>query len=137
MLSRKAMVPVYDDPSMPLHYFGVMASEVENIYIHQYARPDRDDPHCHPWPNASLIVSGWYDENVYETGSNKFIGVERRHEGDIILRDSSSVHAIVDTSPGCLTVFASLQKDRDWGFYTETGFIHSTAYHANSASLAA
>ena len=55
MLARKASVPVYDDPGKPMEAFGWMPSELENLYLHHFIRPDADDPHDHPWPP---IVTG-------------------------------------------------------------------------------
>jgi len=38
MLARKAMVPIIDNPSMPIGWAGGIPSEIENIYIHEFIR---------------------------------------------------------------------------------------------------
>lgn len=133
MLSRKAIVPVYDDPMLALDTFGMMSSMMENLYLHEYARPDADDPHCHPWANATLVVHGWYTENVYLDGGNRLVNTVTRYAGDIVLRNATSVHAIVDTSPGCLSLFATAKKTKPWGFHTDEGFKTYEEYSHNTA----
>ena len=135
MLSRKAIVPVYDDPALALDTYGMKLSMLENLYLHEYARPDADDPHCHPWANATLVVHGWYTENVYEDGGNRLINTVTRYAGDIVLRNDTSVHAIVDTSPGCLSLFATSKKTKPWGFHTDDGFKTYDEYHVNTAGM--
>lgn len=121
MLARKALVPIYDDPTLMLSQAALMAAELENLYLHCYRRPDVDDPHDHPWPNATLVVRGWFVEDVYVDG--KCIGSFRRDRGDIVLRQASSVHAITSTSDQCLSLFATAPKERDWGFHTAEGWV--------------
>ncbi len=120
-LARKATVPGVSPPGHFLDHVAPIASEIENLYLHRYARADREEPHCHPWPNATLVISGWYDEQVFEDG--EAVAVRRRLPGDIVIRRASDVHAIVNFAPGTLSFFATLPKERDWGFHTAEGFI--------------
>jgi len=131
MLARKAVVPIYDDPAKQLGFSGWMHSELENVYLHEYARSDADDPHCHPWSNATLVVRGKYCEAMYEAGTNKLISTEWRSAGDVVLRSAESVHAIVYTSKDCLSLFATLRKEKAWFFHTKDGPVHSSEYHNN------
>lgn len=102
--------------------FGLpIPSEIENLYLHRYVRADVEEPHCHPWPNATLLLSGWYDEDIHAADGT--VTRERRHPGDIVLRDANEIHAIVATGPGTISLFATAPKMRDWGFHTEAGFI--------------
>lgn len=96
-------------------------SEIENLYLHRYVRADVEEPHCHPWPNATLVLSGWYEEEVHAADGT--VTRERRNPGDVVLRDASEVHAIVATGPNTISLFATAPKMRDWGFHTEAGFI--------------
>jgi len=132
MLARKGQVPLYDDPAELLGYAGMIPSELENLYMHEYARSDADDPHCHPWPNVTLVVDGWYRENMYEAGTNVLVGTATRLPGDVVVRSSGSVHAIVETSSDCVSLFATLPKEKDWGFHTDAGFVHSRDYSPNN-----
>ena len=121
MLARKGTVPVYDDPIEMWGVAGFMPAELENLYLHRYHRGDADEPHDHPWGNASLVVRGYYREAVFTNG--RLVGHFTRKPGDVVLRRATSVHAIIDTSPDCLSLFATLPKERDWGFHTADGFV--------------
>ncbi len=124
-LARKVRVPtfVYDEYVQGDATGGHIPSELENVYLHGYHRGDADDPHDHPWPNASLVVRGWYRENVYDAQAN-LVRCETRRPGDIVLRSAGSIHAILETSPDCLSLFATLRKEREWGFWRDGQFIH-------------
>jgi hypothetical protein len=100
----------------------LLPSELENLYLHRYARGDADVPHDHPWPNASLVVRGWYRESVFDA-RGQFIRAETRRPGDIVLRSAGSIHAITETSGDCLSLFATMRKERDWGFWRDGEFV--------------
>lgn len=121
-IARKATVPTFSFAPEYADELAQMPSEVENIYLHGYHRGDADEPHDHPWPNASLVVRGWYVENIYAL-DGRLLGSVTRRAGDIVLRSATSVHAILETSPDCLSLFATLPKQRDWGFHTAGGFV--------------
>lgn len=133
-LARKSVVPVHDNPDEVLGYMGWMPSELENLYLHAYKQSLEENPHCHPWGNATLVVRGWYKENVYKLvdGKHEFVGAFIRNQGDVVFRNAESPHAIVATSPDCVSLFATARKERDWGFHTDEGFVHSERYHFNS-----
>jgi hypothetical protein len=131
MLARKGIIPVYDDPAQPFLSVATMASELENLYLHEFKRNDREDPHCHPWRNASLVVSGSYTESVYDHVGNFLYDAVRR-PGDIVLREANSVHAIQELIPGTLSLFATMPKEKDWGFWKDERFIHWQNYAKNS-----
>lgn len=120
-LARKAMVPGNSPQGHFLDQVPLIPSELENLYLHRYGRGDREEPHCHPWPNATLVISGSIAEDVWVDGV--MIGNRRRFPGDVVLRQSHHVHAITAVSPGTITLFATLPKEREWGFHTEEGFI--------------
>lgn len=114
-LARKNMLP---DPVSGL--FPGIPSEIENLYLHRYARADREEPHCHPWPNGTLVLSGWYEEEIHTADG---VIVERRNPGDVVLRQAEEVHAIVATGPNTISLFATMPKCRDWFFHTAEGLI--------------
>lgn len=113
-LARKAIVPKHVDPYAAVEAIGQIASELENLYLHRYHRADRDEPHDHPWPNASLVLSGWYREDVYRDG--RYVGWFHRPPGMLVLRESGAVHAITEVAEGTISLFATLPKERAWGF---------------------
>ena len=122
-LARKADVPEYGGPKVEALAIPIpmIASEVENIYLHRYVRADREHQHDHPWANASLILSGWL---VEEVGDRRLL----RGPGDIIMRDASAAHAIVDVQPGTTTLFVTMRKSREWGFIGSDGWVHWRNY---------
>jgi hypothetical protein len=131
-LARKAMIPQFHSSDL-IAFKGpeesgllsapIIASELENLYIHRYLRSDAEERHCHPWPNASLVLRGWYIEDTPE-------GQRKRMPGDIVLRKAEQAHAIVEVQPGTLTMFATGQKVREWGFHTDEGWIHHGDFRA-------
>jgi hypothetical protein len=132
MLGRKIMVPINDTPGMPIGWMGGIQSEIENIYLHEFIRSDKDDPHNHPWPNVTVLIRGWYSERIFtDDGIEK--GEVNRHPGDIVIRKASDVHAITYTSDNCLSLFITGRKETEWGFWQDNKFIHWENYHANSA----
>lgn len=133
-LARKAMVPGVSPRGHFLDQVAPIPSELENLYLHRYSRADREEPHCHPWPNGTLVVAGWYVEQIYVDG--QLIDTRIRRPGDIVLRDAEAVHAIVDVEPGTLSLFATMPKMRDWGFHTATGFVPWHEFHAFKAAQA-
>lgn len=133
MIGRKMMVPIVDIPGMPIGWAGGLPSEIENIYIHEFVRSDEDDPHNHPWPNVTVLLRGEYYEDVYNTDGTVTEKTLLRTAGDVVYRDSSAVHAIIETSPDCLTLFITGRKETDWGFWKDGLFIPWESYHANSA----
>ena len=115
-IGRKMAVPIHVDAE------DVIESFVENIYLHEYGRPDTEDFHTHPWDNASLVVRGWYDEELMD-GT-----VHRREPGDIVLRRADMPHRIIDLEPGTVTLFATLKKGQEWGFMVDGQFVHWKDY---------
>jgi len=126
MLARKATVPTFvgrgyvtrnvDDPT-PIPSF------MENLYLHRYCRGDAEDLHCHPWPNVTLVVRGWFVEH---TPAGQFT----RMPGDLVFRAAEERHAIIDVRPDTLTLFATGIKEREWGFWPNGEFIHHREYSA-------
>jgi hypothetical protein len=133
-LSRKAVVPVEDNPKYPIGWSGFNYSELENIYVHEFVRSDKDDPHNHPWPNLTVVLSGWYMEEVWSDDGKTSLGTYRRNVGDVVSRPSHVVHAITETAPNCISLFMTGKKEQDWGFFTPSGYIEHADYAANSAN---
>jgi hypothetical protein len=94
---------------------------MENLYLHRYVRADVEEPHCHPWANATCVLSGWYTEDVYEAGIH--VGSFRRNPGDVVIRRAGEIHAITGCAQGTISLFATMRKEREWGFHTAEGFI--------------
>ncbi|UIJ46923.1 hypothetical protein LZK98_08265 [Sphingomonas cannabina] len=120
-LARKAMIPLFGHHDAPVFE---IPSELENLYLHRFLRSDTEEPHDHPWPNASLVLAGSYVEDVYDIDGLTLAYSRRRRPGDIVLRDAGDIHAITQVEPGTVTLFATMPKIRDWGFHTHDGFVN-------------
>lgn len=99
-----------------------LESEVENIFIHRFTRDDREDMHCHPWPNVSLVVVGEYEEDTPD-------GPRVRRPGDIVIRQAEQRHAITRVRPGTISIFLTGRKCRDWGFWPEIDGVPTFILH--------
>lgn len=140
MLARKAVVPqpgynlsdnwlaemmTPGECGLPL----LQPSFIGNLYIHRYGRADPEDLHDHPWDNVSLVVAGSYVEQL-EDGSRRMLV-----EGDIVVRNAEEKHSIIDVVPGTITLFATLPKTRDWGFWQDGKFVPAHEYQPTTGKL--
>lgn len=136
MLVRKSVVPrlvenfVVDtgdgrnDPSL-------IPGEIENVFLHRYLRGDAEDLHCHPWPNATVVLKG----RIVEQYNDVIMGVVAQRElesGDVVIRQGEDAHAIVDVEPGTITLFVTGRKEREWGFYPDGEFVHHSQYEGKT-----
>ena len=96
-----------------------------NTYIHQFLIGDPEVPHDHPWPNTSVILHGSYVEWTPE-------GEFTRRVGDIVSRPANALHAIIKMEPSTITWFQTGSKEREWGFQTETGWVHWKEFRGRS-----
>lgn len=110
------------------------------IYLHDILDGDEERaPHSHPFAFASLVVRGWYEEEVYhptfEDRSDYWHGhyvkyihgrlgeptwnVRKRGRMHTFPRGNGQVHRIAEVGPKTRTlVFAGRRKD-SWGFFDE------------------
>ena len=93
------------------------------IYLHVIHRPDVDpDPHDHPWPFLSVVLSGGYEEDLWPDASarSEFITRAHRRFRPMTVR-CRSAHAITSVS-GCLWTLVITGPDHDgWQFWTADG----------------
>ena len=58
------------------------------LYLHHIHRPDREpDPHDHPWWFASLVLTGWYEEELWHD-KHQPLRMIRRERGRGSLRSA-------------------------------------------------
>lgn len=110
-------------------YFG--------LFLHRIHMPDSDrDPHDHPWPFWSLILSGGYTERVWANGSkarrgfrNDAHSVERRHSRWSLHRmPVSRAHKILTVEGRLWTLVLTGRRRRSWGFWTPEGPVNWKIY---------
>ena len=97
-----------------LHLEGLPFAAV----LHRFSDIDRGDPHDHPWPFRSTILSGGYVEQVYHPKAGLVETVERK-PGDSFDIGAGHIHRIVDLPAGeCWTLIQPLGlKEQEPGFY--------------------
>lgn len=112
-----------------------------NVYFHIQTASDPERPlHDHPWDNTSVILAGGYDEitqHVYGTGAKArlssvekdgFMGgqhIHSRRPGQTIHRIASTAHRLILPThiPYSMSLFMTGPKVRDWGFWTDDGWV--------------
>lgn len=95
-----------------------------NVFLHKFLKGDPDDLHDHPWPYATLILSGGYWEVVPEDES-----LPRKADGSLVTKriwrgpghfrlcPPNSYHRVeLEPDVTCWTLFMPGPQRRDWGF---------------------
>jgi hypothetical protein len=120
---------VIGDPADPLMIrYRLIRVPAFGIFVHRIRRPDNDRAvHDHPWPFASLILRGAYDERL-TTLRSAHAGIPPR----TVRRGRWSFHRMqlhqahyISAVHGRLTTFVFVGRRRqDWGFYERGMFAH-------------
>ncbi|NKI18499.1 hypothetical protein HCU74_13870 [Spongiibacter sp. KMU-166] len=94
-----------------------------NIYLHHVCGDDPDmNLHDHPWLfNLSIVLRGDIEETL--PTRQRLL-----QEGSLTARMSRAPHRLALRSPDSLTLFITGPKIRDWGFYTDNGWVPSSRY---------
>jgi hypothetical protein len=95
-----------------------------SVLLHRIHGPDMDrDPHDHPWPFASLILSGSYDELLWDPRPQDIRWVRKRHHGRFSLRavKLSQAHRITDVDGLLWTLVLAGRRRESWRFWTDAG----------------
>lgn len=134
-----------DDPYV--HRWWILGRDETkpNLYLHKFFRSDDDRAlHDHPWPNASWLLDGSYDEVLFDGPTPSDDGhpqtlpptkVVCRAAGDLVTRPNAAfAHRICLLSKAgggelpAVTIFATGAKEREWGFHYPNGWRHWTEY---------
>ena len=98
--------------------------------VHRFSAADGpdSDPHDHPWPFSSRIISGGYVEQVFDLSNPAAPPVEiERRPGDEFRNEAGTIHRIIRLlEPECWTVITPGPHERTPGFYQ---FRHDGAWH--------
>lgn len=103
-----------------------------NVFIHKFLKSDPDDVHDHPWPYATLILSGGYWEWIpkIDTLGHQW-GEYRvwRGAGHFRICDAKSYHRIeLDPNVTAWSLFMPGIQKREWGFLVKDKWIHNDNY---------
>lgn len=87
------------------------------VFVHQIHGPDPANVHCHPWDNASIVLSGQYLEHHHDRTSDTWSA------GDVGFRTARELHRLEPTGTAywvlgdpVLTLFLHGRRKRTWGF---------------------
>lgn len=100
----------------------------ERARVHRIRRSDHDRHlHDHPWHFVSVILEGGYTETIeFAPG---VIVRQRLRPGDVVFRHAQHRHRLeIDPAVECWTLVFTSHNCRDWGFWTENGFVPWTQY---------
>lgn len=104
-------------------WWVVPRNDMSNLYLHWMTGDDDDRAlHDHPWQNTSIILAGGYVE-ITPAGSFE------RKPGEVVKREAADAHRLVlhrdDAGKPipALTLFATGQWERDWGFHCPNGWV--------------
>ena len=102
---------------------AVTGGRYHAIRLHCIVNADRDrDLHNHPFDFDSLILAGWYFENVID-------GFKINMEGYWNHGRAGTFHRIaVVPAGGVWTLFFMTKNSNDWGFLVDGEFVKSTTY---------
>ena len=92
-----------------------------NIFVHKFLKSDPDDFHDHPWSFISIPLWPGYWEH---TPDGKFW----RKPLSIRQCSAETSHRIELKGDYCWTLFLPGKQTRDWGFYTEEGWVQNDKY---------
>lgn len=102
-----------------------------NAFLHRVLRPDEEDAyHDHPWPSASLVLSGAVIEQFRSPAG---VRSRRLEAGSAVFRRARFAHRLSPdpaVSEDTWTLFVMGPKLREWGFHCATGWVHWEDYTA-------
>ena len=103
-----------------------------NIFLHKFLKGDPDDVHDHPWPYATLILSGGYWEWIpqfNEEGVKTCEIGKWRGPGHFRICKPNTFHRIeLEEGVTAWTLFMPGPHKREWGFLVNNKWIHNDEY---------
>jgi hypothetical protein len=126
---------VYTDTSytkIAIHRLRILKTPYFSIFWHHILNPDsQPDPHDHPWNFWSLVIHGGYREELWlaEPPLRRRNPVWRTWlPGTLHYMPITAAHRIRQVSPGTVTLVLTGRRQRDWGFWTQAGFVNRQDY---------
>lgn len=106
--TKNHIIGLVDENSNPL-----------DAVLHMFTGIDKGDPHDHPYSFRSMVLSGWYEEEIYYIENNSICRENKtRRQGETFMIHHSHVHRIIDIhSSGCNTIILPEEKAQEPGFW--------------------
>lgn len=120
-------------------WFIVKDNERANVYLHIFLASDPERPlHDHPWASNTLVISGECNEIVGRIKARRIAEtrIRKLKAGDMRSRSAEEPHRILlaNNSAYMITIFTTGPMVRDWGFWTENGWIDAREFMATPTS---
>lgn len=101
------------------------------VRLHWILRADAGrDLHDHPFDFTSLILRGGYTEETERVSGERTRSNFRA--GDVVRRKAELAHSLVAVLPGTLTLVFGGKKRKEWGFWTNQGWVMWKQYFKNA-----
>lgn len=122
-------------PLLVRYYLFDGGDKYPSLYIHKLCRSDAErDLHDHPWWFFTFLMTGGYlEETPFEvtefddaTIINTF-KIEYREPRRLYFRPATWTHRLLLVKPVWTLVLRG-KTSREWGFYTQSGWINSKNY---------
>jgi hypothetical protein len=122
---RRTFIPCQDG-LMYLVRLQIVRTPWFGVYMHDiYGADDDPHPHNHPWSFVSIILRGWYQEQLYpraQIDREQFrVQTWRRFSVHRMTRDAA--HRIIAAGGGCKTLIFVGPRRGTWGFFDDNGFV--------------
>lgn len=123
-------IPDKNDPSrVYLKRLRILQTPWFGFYIHWVYLPDSDrDPHDHPWTFWSFVARGGYTEVLTDREHPLHLRTHKRWSLHQMPTDKA--HKISTLLGPTITVLLVGRRKRDWGFWTEDGWVPWREYNA-------
>jgi hypothetical protein len=118
----------------------VIQTPLFSVLLHRIHQPDADrDPHDHPWPFASLILSGSYTESIWDDPGRGRRGilpdhVRERRRWSLRTVGLDQAHMITRTEGVLWTLVFTGRRHPLWRFWTLDGPVDWRDYLAAGES---
>jgi hypothetical protein len=112
-----------------VRYF-LIRTPVFAVYIHNFLRSDNDRHfHDHPWAFATFLLTSGYAEHVPLIDGEPMGGecIEWRRRFSLLFRPAEWKHWVEVPKPLWTLIFR-LRRRREWGFWTEKGWVNWRTY---------
>lgn len=103
------------------------------LYYHRFYRPDMDrDLHDHPWNFSAFILTGGYTEQWKRNPTQQIVNLRTWERWSYHKVLKTEIHSITSIKPGTRTLLFVGKRTREWGFWTEDGWVSWQQYTETS-----
>lgn len=97
--------------------FKIYKSKRVGVFVQRFHRSDVDSFHDHPWHFLTFLLSSGYWEHT------PLGGRQWKRRFSLLFRRGNDAHYIEIEKP-LWTIFIRFKRWREWGFFTETGWVN-------------